>query len=73
MDITAGPTSRDACAALFDSRALPVPRYENLCDETYDVRSGSLTGPAPAPPRAPGVHGDRPYEHLAAERSVLRA
>ncbi|MEU3496494.1 hypothetical protein ABZ747_23770 [Kitasatospora cineracea] len=47
MNITAAPTSWDACVALFDSRALPVSSYENLYDESYDVHSGALTVPGP--------------------------
>ncbi|MFD7732335.1 hypothetical protein ACFV6F_18340 [Kitasatospora phosalacinea] len=47
MDITAAPTSWDACVALFDSRALPLSSYENLYDESYDVHTGALSVPGP--------------------------
>ncbi|MFB7944374.1 hypothetical protein ACFC6L_05590 [Kitasatospora phosalacinea] len=47
MDLTAAPTSWDACVALFDARALPASSYENLYEETYDVHSGALSVPGP--------------------------
>ncbi|MFD8597047.1 hypothetical protein ACFV1L_18805 [Kitasatospora sp. NPDC059646] len=47
MNITAAPHSWDESVVLFESRGLPVSRYGNLYEETYDVHTGalSLTGP----------------------------